>query len=224
MVSRISCSSTSNFSSYQREKILRRVKLMKDCLLIASKLQMRFRYIKHLASYVANYIEEVEFNESKDRALAAGVSHSGLPQKVDAGTFTRSVHYKAVLNEWMQHHSMVGVVKTSEKNGVNEFRVQIADLSNEVSWLRHELAKRAVAHEERDEASYASKTKINPNLTEAYFMVAALLEEFSDFVEVHDGALVVANSLRKVLIDEGRFKSYQLWRKDFIEMRRPKLQ
>lgn len=224
MASRISCFNASNFSSYQREKIQRRVTLVKDCLLIASKHQMRFRYIKHLASYVANYIEEVEFNESKDRALAAGVTHSGLTQKVDPGTFTRSAHYKAVLNEWMQRHSMVGVEKASEKDSVNKFRVQIADLSNEVSWLRHELAKQAVLQEEREGASHATKTKINPDLTEAYFMVMALLEEFSDFVEVHDGALVVANSLRKVLIGEVRFKVYQLWRKDFIEMRRPKLQ
>lgn len=223
MANRISCFSSSNFSSYQREKIRRRVTLVRASLSIASKHRMQFRYLKHLASYVAHYIEEIEFNESKDRALAIGLSHSDQPQKVDPGTFTRSSHYKPLLDEWMLLHSKGGSAIAGDKSLQNNLRVKITELSNELAHSKHELAKRESAQDGQGETLYTSKTKVNPDLTEAYFMVAALLEEFSDFVEVHDGALVVANSLRKVLIEKVRFKIYQEWRKGFIEMRRPKL-
>lgn len=172
---------------------------------------------KRLLIYVAQFVSAHE-HELLARNLQCAPEL--VPKKnVTVGGLYKSETYMARVDFWIINNPAAVINKNIPSNKkFAEIRLKLSTLSNQIEKLKLELYKArnsllAVGVEEHAVPNIGERTE----LTDAYFVIDALLLEFGDFIVIDEAGISINNSLRRLLVGAEPLSAFLQWRGKVIK-------
>ncbi|WPN48385.1 hypothetical protein [Pseudomonas sp. P8_241] len=193
---------TPNTYRWQQDRIQQRLKIIEDTLLELDERKMKFELVTYLAKYLADAISTEE-RKALEAIKSLNIKISTV-KTCRASSLLKSKTYRPRLDMWLGRYNDRNAQDSAE---IAELRFKLLRLSNEHSITLDELHSLQEIHGRRAD-TYIATTERNDGMTIAQMVI----HHFSEFCEIHEGALVEPSPGRPVIVPSNLFSAYLKWK------------
>ena len=199
----------------QKISVSRRQEVVKDALIKAARLRIRFDYLSDLAKYVALEVQGAERESMLLLKKSVGANELSVRTVViHYQTFLRSGSpYRRYLEDWWVQHSPEFSEKQKHQH---EYMVKYADACNEIHALKEKLVEVETQLNGGVNSHLTTASRLAVPASDAYMFVDNLLREFQDFLRIDGSELVTNDSLARTIATREMLSGYQDWKNSLI--------
>lgn len=191
-----------NTYRWQQDRIQQRLKIIEETLLEIDGRKMKFELVTYLAKYLADAISTAE-RKTLEEMKGLGIKISPV-KTCRASSLLKSKTYRPRLDMWLRRYSNRNAEDGAE---IAELRFKLLRLSNKHSIILDELRSLQEMHSRKAD-TYIATTERNDGMTIAQMVI----HHFSEFCEIHEGALVEPSPGRPVIVPSNLFSAYLKWK------------